>query len=216
MNQKQLIEIETKLLAGLSKLGIPASLSQIQKCLHYLQLLHKWNQVQNLTAVKDPLTMASRHLLDSLAILPHIPSSLNKGVYLDVGSGAGLPGIPLAIFLEECEMHLCEAREKRVLFLRQVVQELQLTRCKMIHERCEKIKPTKPYDIIMSRAFASIKDFLLMTQHLSNEQTLWFAMKGEVYRDELNEIPSSFKLKEIISLQVPFETATRHLIIFTT
>ncbi|MBF7728880.1 16S rRNA (guanine(527)-N(7))-methyltransferase RsmG [Pseudomonas sp. N040] len=196
---------------GAHELGIEISARQQEKLLAYLQLLIKWNKAYNLTAVRNPDEMISRHLLDSLSVLPHVAKA---GEYwLDVGSGGGMPGIPLAIMFPERQFTLLDSNGKKTRFLTQVQLELQLDNVTVVHARVEDFKPERPFDGICSRAFSSLADFADWTRHLGNNQTCWLAMKGVNPDDELQVLPSDFHLQHTHVLRVPGCQGQRHLLI---
>jgi 16S rRNA (guanine(527)-N(7))-methyltransferase RsmG len=204
-------EIKQKLITGLSMLGFNPTPVQIEKLMTYLQLLEKWNKVQDLTAVKNREDMVSRHVLDSLSIGPYL-----QGVNIaDVGSGAGLPGIPLSIMYPERHFSLIESMEKRVLFLAHVISELSLSYTQVIHQRVNLFKPVQFFDTVVSRAFASLSDMLRWTAHLGSKKTntQWLAMKGPKLEEEVLLLPENFILEQTISLSVPFEKAERYLVV---
>lgn len=180
-------------------IGLPAQ----QKMLEYLVLMHKWNKVYNLTAVRNPIEMVTLHLLDSLSVLPYIKANN----LLDVGAGAGLPGIVLAICLPDLQVTTIDAVQKKVIFMRQVKGELGLHNLSVEHNRVENFKVDEKFNLIISRAFADINQFMRLTRHLLSENGLWLAMKGVIPHDELANIDN-----EIVPLKVPGLDAERHLI----
>ena len=200
--------LDRQLSAGLDALGIFASTQQREQLLQYLALLIKWNQAYNLTAVRDPASMVSRHLLDSLAVVPWL-----DGEYcIDVGTGAGLPGIPLAIMLPQREFHLLDSNGKKTRFLFQVKTALALQNVTVHHSRVELFEPQKSYDVVLSRAFASLADMLEGTRHLLAPGGVLLAMKGARPDDELSQIAQQCHVKHIRSLLVPGLDEQRHLV----
>jgi 16S rRNA (guanine527-N7)-methyltransferase len=200
--------LDRHLSAGLDALGIVASTQQREQLLQYLALLIKWNKAYNLTAVRDPAAMVSRHLLDSLALVPWL-----DGKYcIDVGTGAGLPGIPLAIMLPQREFHLLDSNGKKTRFLFQVKTALALENVTVHHKRVELFKPQKTYDAVLSRAFASLADMLERTRHLLAPDGVLLAMKGARPDDELAQIAQQCHVLHIRSLQVPGLDEQRHLV----
>jgi 16S rRNA (guanine527-N7)-methyltransferase len=165
----------------------------------YLQLLLKWNKTYNLTAIRDLETMRIKHIADSLIVNPY----LHGEVILDVGTGAGLPGIPLAITNPNKYFILLDSNGKKVRFLRQAIQELGLTNVEAVQARVEEFQANQSISSIISRAFASIYDMLTLTKHLANEGTLFLAMKGVVPQNELNHLPIGFKLFAVHVNQEP-------------
>ncbi len=193
---------------GLVEMALTASPRQQQLLLDYLALLEKWNKVFNLTAVRDPMKMVSRQLLDSLSIQPLLRGSS----VLDVGSGAGLPGIPLAILNPEKMFTLLDANSKKTRFLRQAKLELGLGNIQVEQARAEQFQPLQPYDTITSRAFAALPDMLRLTRHLLAPGGCWLAMKGSVPDEELKILGQEFHY-EIHPLAVPAEAGQRHGIV---
>lgn len=195
---------------GAKQLAIDLTAAQQELLLAYLALLVKWNKAYNLTAVRDTTEMVSRHLLDSLSILPYA----EKGDYwLDVGSGGGMPGIPLAIMYPDKEYTLIDSNGKKTRFLTQVALELKLTNVHAVNARVENFQVEQPYAGIVSRAFSAITDFVTLTQHLADEQTRWLAMKGVYPDEELQTLPSNFKVESDYTLTVPNCEGQRHLLI---
>ncbi|MHB0818050.1 16S rRNA (guanine(527)-N(7))-methyltransferase RsmG [Stutzerimonas stutzeri] len=196
---------------GALQLGIKLSEVQQQLLLGYLALLNKWNKAYNLTAVRDPAEMVSRHLLDSLSVVPHAEPGGSR--WLDVGSGGGMPGIPLAILFPERHFTLLDSNGKKTRFLTQAKLELKLANVEVIHSRVEQFKPEQPFTDITSRAFSSLEDFANWTRHLSDGTTRWLAMKGVQPDDELQALPTDFQLERCLVLKVPGCQGQRHLLI---
>ena len=194
---------------GARQLGIDLSDSQHSQLLAYLALLIKWNKAYNLTAVRDPDEMVSRHLLDSLSVVPFIAGDR----WLDVGSGGGMPGIPLAILFPEMKVTVLDSNGKKTRFLTQVKLELKLDNLEVIHSRVEAFKPELPFTGIVSRAFSSLEDFTEWTRHLGDTDTRWLAMKGLHPVDELVALPTDFHLDSAQALTVPGCQGQRHLLI---
>ncbi len=182
-----------------------------QQLLQFLQLLAKWNQTYNLTSVCDPEKMITQHVLDSLAILPYIQGKR----ILDVGSGAGLPGIPLALVLPQMQFVLLDSNGKKTRFLTHVVQSLKIPNIQVMQTRVEELKNVECFDIVMARAFSSLHDFLQKTQHLCCNDGKFLAMKGAHPTDEIKEIPAGFKLEAVHPLKVPGLDAQRCLVCVT-
>jgi 16S rRNA (guanine527-N7)-methyltransferase len=195
------------LAAGLADLGLNVPDSAQQKLLAFRDLLLKWNKTYNLTALRDPAQAISHHLLDSLAILPQ----LDGGNLLDVGSGGGLPGIPLAIALPELQVCMVDTVQKKTTFLQQAVIELGLKNVTVNHARVEEMQGQ--YAQITSRAFAELGLFVSLTRHLLAPNGRWLAMKGIRPDDELKGLPADIVVEAIIPLTVPGLGAERHLII---
>jgi 16S rRNA (guanine527-N7)-methyltransferase len=195
------------LAAGLADLGLNVPDSAQQKLLAFRDLLLKWNKTYNLTALRDPAQAISHHLLDSLAILPQ----LDGGNLLDVGSGGGLPGIPLAIARPELQICMVDTVQKKTTFLQQAVIELGLKNVTVNHARVEEMQGQ--YAQITSRAFAELGLFVSLTRHLLAPNGRWLAMKGIRPDDELKGLPADIVVEAIIPLTVPGLGAERHLII---
>ena len=202
--------LSEKLAEGLTQLGVELSEEQQSKLLDYLDLLLKWNRVYNLTAITDHHSGVVRHLLDSLAIAPYIDGER----LLDVGSGGGLPGIPLAITYPDKEFTLLDSNSKKTRFLVQAKGELGLDNLNVVHSRIEEFRPERPFDMILSRAFASLKDIITLTSHLLDEEGRVMAMKGQIDAAEVAEIPQDYQVEKTIELAVPgLEHEQRHLLI---
>lgn len=195
------------LAAGLAELGLDLPEAAQHQLLAFRDLLLKWNKTYNLTALRDPAQAISHHLLDSLAILPHVGS----GPLLDVGSGGGLPGIPLAIARPELSVSMVDTVQKKATFLQQAAIELGLKNITAHHARVEEMRGQ--YAQISSRAFAEIGLFTSLTRHLLAPGGRWLAMKGVRPDDELQALPADIAVEAIIPLSVPGLDAERHLII---
>lgn len=203
--------MEKQLESGLKQLGIEFSQQHISKLLQFVALLLKWNKVYNLTAVRKPEDMLSLHLLDSLSLLPQLN---NFERLLDVGSGAGLPGIPLAIFCPDQQFVLLDSNVKKTRFIQQAIIDLKLDNVQVVHERVEKYKPDKLFDCITTRAFATIVETLKLVEHLLANQSRLFFMKSNTAESELNQVKSDFTHK-IIELSVPGIEANRRLVVLS-
>ena len=193
---------------GAAQLGMEVAGDAQQKMLEYLTLLQKWNQVYSLTAIRQPEQMVSNHLLDSLAVVPHLWS----GRWLDVGSGAGLPGLVLALMRPDWAVTLLDSNSKKTGFMQQVAIELGLDNVTVCCTRVEGWHPVQKYDGIISRAFASLADFTRLTRHLLNPTGRWAAMKGAP-EAELECLPPGINVQQMIPLQVPGLDAARCLVI---
>lgn len=198
-----------ELSTGARQLGVSLSEAQHAQLLGYLALLIKWNKAYNLTAVRDPDEMVSRHLLDSLSVM----SFIENGRWLDVGSGGGMPGIPLAILFPDSQVTCLDSNGKKTRFLTQVKLELKLDNLQVIHSRVEAFQPAQPFNGIISRAFSSMENFSNWTRHLGDVETRWLAMKGVHPADELVALPSDFNLDSEHALAVPGCQGQRHLLI---
>jgi len=193
------------LVAGLTELRLSLTHRQIDALLQFIQLIAKWNKAYNLTAVRDPVDMVKLHVLDSLVVLPYVkPSRI-----ADIGTGAGLPGIPLAICMPDCHFTLVDSNSKKTRFVQQAVLELKLKNVDVVHSRVELLKPDVLFSTVLSRAFASMHDILQLTGHLLAEEGLLLAMKGQTPEQELAQMDSNFS---VISLRVPGIEAERCLI----
>ena len=200
-----------ELRAGARELGVELSEQQHEQLLAYLALLIKWNKAYNLTAVRNPDEMVSRHLLDSLSVVPFVAEAGDN--WLDVGSGGGMPGIPLAILFPERQFTLLDSNGKKTRFLTQVKLELKLANLQVIHSRVEEFQPEQPFSGICSRAFSALEDFSNWTRHLGDVNTQWLAMKGVHPDDELQALPADFRLTATHVLKVPGCQGQRHLLI---
>ena len=196
--------------AGLAGMGLALPPVMREKLLAYLALLYKWNRTYSLTALRDEHKAVSHHLLDSLAILPFVPSS---GSLLDVGSGGGMPGVTLAIIFPKRKFTLLDSNGKKTRFLTQVKLELKLDNLEVIHNRVEAFTPERAFSGIISRAFSSLADFTNWTRHLGDVNSHWLAMKGVHPDDELQALPEDFRLNSCQILKVPGCQGQRHLLI---
>ena len=200
---------------GVRELGLDLSDAQLGKLLDYVALLAKWNAVYNLTAIRDPRQMLIQHILDSLSIVPHL-SGLGPSSALDVGSGGGLPGIVLAIVLPDWTVTLNDIVHKKTAFQAQAKAELGLANLSVVTGRVETLKPgvevPAKFDVIVSRAFAELADFVTLARHLVAEQGAIWAMKGVRPDGEIERLPAGSHAKQIIRLKVPSLDAERHLV----
>jgi 16S rRNA (guanine527-N7)-methyltransferase len=196
----------TLLESGLNTLNLPFKSEQIEQLLAFIKLIAKWNKAYNLTAVRNNEDMARLHILDSLAILPYIEG---KRV-IDIGTGAGLPGIPLAIFLPELEFVLLDSNAKKTRFVQQVILELKLKNVSVLHSRVEEYLPEQGFDTITTRAFASLPDIMKLTAHLRAANGVLLAMKGQIPEAELAQVNGT-----VIPIHVPDVEAERCLIRIT-
>lgn len=213
-------EVERKLVQGLQAMDLAIAPEKIAQLVAYVLLIEKWNKVHNLTAIRDPLEMVTLHILDSLSVLK-ILSAQQPSCVLDVGAGAGLPSIPLAICLPDINFTAIDAVQKKASFMRQAKAELGLSNFSVEAGRVEQLKKEKfqqglGVDVIISRAFSEVALFVKLTQALLAENGRWFAMKGVVPHDELEN--ADFKklavsVEKIESLFVPALDAERHLVI---
>ncbi|MCW9024242.1 MAG: 16S rRNA (guanine(527)-N(7))-methyltransferase RsmG [Gammaproteobacteria bacterium] len=194
---------------GLSQIGLEIEASAEQRLLDFIELLAKWNRSYNLTAVRKPEQMVTRHLLDSLVIEPYLQGEQ----VLDVGTGAGLPGIPLAIVCPERHFTLLDSNSKKTRFVTQAVAELGLTNVDVVQSRVESFQPQGQFDTVIARAFATIGDFIAQSRHLLTRDGLFLVMKGVYPVTELDELGEEFVVEQTHKLDVPGLDAERHLII---
>jgi len=221
--------LEQQLAAGIVALGLTLPNDAEAKLLAYLALLDKWNRVYNLTAVREAERMVSHHLLDSLAAVPvfdevirqTLPSAGDEGAsvmtnsinVLDVGSGGGLPGIPLAIARPELQVTLIDSIAKKTAFLLQAKAELGLANLNVVTGRVEDFHPETGFDVVTSRAFSDLKEFVTLTRHLLKPGGHWLAMKGLYPHEEIALLPLGVRVSADHALVVPGLEATRHLIV---
>ena len=198
--------LATRLADGLAAMRLALPGDAQGELLTYLDLLAKWNRTYNLTAVRDPLEMVSRHLLDSLAVLPH----LHGATLADLGSGAGLPGIPLSIARPDITVTLIESNGKKARFLREVVRSLPLAN--VIVEQMRVQETTGQFDTVIARAFANLADMLAWGGHLLAEDGRWLALKGRADPAEIAAIPDRFRIIAVHPIGVPGVKGERHLI----
>ncbi|MEM5458147.1 16S rRNA (guanine(527)-N(7))-methyltransferase RsmG [Paraburkholderia phytofirmans] len=200
---------------GVRELGLDLSSAQLGKLLDYVALLSKWNAVYNLTAIRDPRQMLIQHILDSLSIVPHL-APLGPSSVLDVGSGGGLPGIVLAIVLPEWTVTVNDIVQKKTAFQAQAKAELGLANLSVVTGRVETLQPgaevPAKFDVIVSRAFAELADFVTLARHLVAEQGAIWAMKGVRPDGEVERLPAGAHVEQIIRLNVPSLDAERHLV----
>jgi 16S rRNA (guanine527-N7)-methyltransferase len=202
-------ELGRRLEKGAAELGLSLGRDDRSKLLRYLALLEKWNQVYNLTAIRDRGKMVSGHLLDCLAVIPYMTGTR----VLDVGSGAGFPGIPIAVARPDIEIALLDGNHKKAAFLRQAVADLQLKNASVVCERVEEWQAAEKFDCIISRAFAEIAEFIALTEHLLAPGGVLAAMKGVYPFDELERLPPGFRLRQVHAFAVPGLGAERHLVL---
>jgi 16S rRNA (guanine527-N7)-methyltransferase len=196
-----------RLQAGLAELGLAPGADACERLLDYVELLTRWNAAYNLTAVREPGEMVTRHLLDSLAV-----ARLVRGDSLaDLGTGAGLPGIPLAILAPEREHTLIDSNGKKVRFLREAVRALGLTNVRVLQSRVEEARGQ--FDCVTARAFATLGDMLRMGGHLLAPDGVWNALKGQLSKDEILGVPAGFVVAEVVALAVPGLGAARQVAI---
>lgn len=201
--------LSAQLQRGLGELPFTLPPEAGQKLLDFIAVLEKWNKAYNLTAVRKPALMISRHLLDSLVIVPY----LHGQRILDVGSGPGLPGIPLALACPEREFTLLDSNGKKIRFLHQAVAELGLKNVSVVHSRVEQFQSSPGFDTIIARAFATLGELVRQAHHLCQPDGQFLIMKGAYPLAELDDLPEDFKLEAVHKLAVPGLEAERHLLI---
>ena len=194
---------------GIKGLALDLDAGQQARLLDYLALLCKWNAVYNLTSVRDPLQMVTHHLLDSLAAVPSFAHAANV---LDVGAGGGLPGIVLAIARPAMQVALIDTVHKKTAFLKQVKAELELNNVMVYTGKVQQLRALQPFDVITSRAFADLSDFVEWSGHLLADGGQFIALKGVAPPDEQERLPVPWKVSKLQALQVPGLNAERHLV----
>ena len=199
---------QDQLKRGLELLQLTCNEKQLNQLLNYLDLLERWNKAYNLTAIRDPFDMINLHLLDSLAI----SAELQGDRFIDVGTGPGLPGIPLAIINQNKNFTLLDSNGKKTRFLFQTKLELGLDNISEVNQRVQDFHPKQTYDCVLSRAFSSLGDMVENCQHLLNQNGYFLAMKGKLPQTELRELPKNYKVEKLHSINVPGVEGQRHLI----
>lgn len=211
------MKLDVELSKGIEALALTITPQNQQRLLQYLALIVKWNQVHNLTAVREPEKMLTQHLLDSLAVFPYIAGPR----VADVGSGAGLPGIPLALARPDWSVVLIESNHKKAAFLQQARIELKLENIEIVTERVEHYHPTGRFDTVISRAFSDVAEFVTLAGHLCADDGppgglpsgRMAAMKGIYPHEELAQLPAQFTLEKVLAVAVPGLAAERHLVL---
>ncbi|OSI11918.1 16S rRNA (guanine(527)-N(7))-methyltransferase RsmG [Neisseria canis] len=198
-----------QLQTGLQEMGLSLTTAQQLLLLEYVALLKKWNSTYNLTALRDENTMISHHVLDSLTLLPYVKDAKTL---MDVGSGGGMPGIPTAICRPDLQITLLDSNTKKTTFLQQAVIELGLNNVTVASGRVEAMHDKK-VDVVTSRAFAELADFIALTKHLLNENGYWAAMKGVYPYEELEHVPDNVEVACVEKLDVPMLNAERHMVV---
>ncbi|NDW21396.1 16S rRNA (guanine(527)-N(7))-methyltransferase RsmG [Alteromonas hispanica] len=201
-------ELHSILASGLEALSLDLTNDQKQQLVEFVLLIDKWNKAYNLTSIRCPKQMMVKHILDSLAIVPH----LTGGNIIDVGTGPGLPGMPLAIAFPDKTFTLLDSLGKRVRFMTQCVHTLKLTNVTPVNSRVENHVGEKPYDIVLSRAFASLKDMLHWCEHLVDSDGQFLALKGQFPQKEIDEVSDHFLVSDTKNITVPNLDGERHLV----
>ncbi|MFS2022315.1 16S rRNA (guanine(527)-N(7))-methyltransferase RsmG [Massilia sp. GER05] len=194
---------------GIAAMGLDVNPAQQDKLMNYLALMFKWNAVYNLTSLRDPMQMVTHHLLDSLAAVPAFATAQNV---LDVGSGGGLPGIVLAIVRPDMKVSMIDTVHKKTAFLTQVKAELGLANVTVYTARVEQLQVNDKFDVITSRAFADLSDFVNWSSHLLADGGRYIALKGVAPKDEQERLPAEWKVGKVEPLDVPRLGAERHLV----
>ncbi len=198
-----------KLQSGLKEMGLDLSGGQQDKLLAYVEMLKKWNKTYNLTALRDESQIISHHLLDSLTLPPYLEGAQTM---LDVGSGGGQPGIPAAVCRPDLQITLLDANTKKTSFLQQAAIELELKNVRVVSGRVEAVQGLRA-DVITSRAFAELADFVNWTAHLLQDGGCWAAMKGVYPAAEIDRLPDSVCVERVDKIRVPQLNAERHMVI---
>ena len=203
---------DVELAQGMATLGLALSTTQRKQLTAYLALLAKWNKTYNLTAIREPHRMVTHHLLDALAVVPHLPANAGLRI-LDVGSGGGVPGVPLAIARPDARVIMVDSNHKKAAFLMQATIELGLPNVESHAVRIDDYAPSSPFDIVISRAFSDLAAFASAAARLLAPHGRMFAMKGVLPDEEMELLPPDFNVLATPTLKVPGLDATRHLVI---
>jgi 16S rRNA (guanine527-N7)-methyltransferase len=203
------MSIETRIAEELAAIGKPFAPRATEQFAQHLNLIAKWNRVHNLTAIRETDQMVVLHLLDSLSVLPHLQGAKTIA---DVGTGPGLPGIPVAIALPQTAVTLLDSSHKKCAFLQQAKAELGLKNVEVVCDRVENWKPAAPFDAVVSRAFSDLADFVIQAKHLVAPGGRLIAMKGVYPFEEIARVPASHRVAQVLELHVPHLDAKRHLV----
>lgn len=203
------MNIDTQIAAGLKAMQIELPAEASARLRAHLVLLEKWNRVHNLTAVRDTEQMVVLHLLDSLSLLPSLGTATSV---IDVGTGAGFPGVPVAIARPDASVTLLDSSHKKCAFLEQAKADLKLANVAVVCERVEAWKPLETFDVVVSRAFADLSDFIAQSKHLASPGGRFIAMKGVYPFEEIARLPASHRVAQVLELNVPTLDAKRHLV----
>lgn len=203
--------MKAKLDSLLAQANIQVSEQQKDQLIELVNLLNKWNKAYNLTSVRDPQEMLVKHILDSLVVSPYLQGDR----FIDVGTGPGLPGLPLAIINPDKQFVLLDSLGKRVSFIRNAVLKLGLTNVTPVLSRVEEYHPEEKFDGVLSRAFASLKDMTEWCHHLLSSDGLFYALKGIYHQEEVQNLNDIFTVEKVVSLDVPTLVGVRHLVLLT-
>lgn len=203
------MKLEKRLSQGLATMGLGLEPQVRARLVAFLEILERWNAAYNLTAVRDIEQMVGRHVLDSLSVLPH----LRGPRVIDVGTGAGLPGIPLALARPDLAFTLLDSNAKKIRFLTQAIHDLAIANVEVVHSPAEKYRPAALFDTVVTRAFAAIPDMLASVRHLCAPGGAILAMKGVYPQEEIAAVGAGFRVREVVELVVPGLDAARHLVI---
>ena len=203
--------MKAKLDSLLAQANIQVSEQQKDQLIELVNLLNKWNKAYNLTSVRDPQEMLVKHILDSLVVSPYLQGDR----FIDVGTGPGLPGLPLAIINPDKKFVLLDSLGKRVSFIRNAVLKLRLTNVTPVLSRVEEYQPEEKFDGVLSRAFASLKDMTEWCHHLLSSDGLFYALKGIYHQEEVQNLNDIFTVEKVVSLDVPMLVGERHLVLLT-
>jgi 16S rRNA (guanine527-N7)-methyltransferase len=204
------LSLSTGIAEGAAAMGLELAPETVAKLAAYLELVEKWNRVHNLTAVREPSQMVTLHIMDSLSVLPHVSGA---ATLLDVGTGAGLPGIPLAIARPAMRVTLLDSSHKKCSFLQQAKTELGLDNVEVVCDRVENWKAGGQFDVVVSRAFSDLADFVAQAKHVVAPGGRLMAMKGVYPFDEITRLPPSHRVAQVIELRVPRLEASRHVVL---
>ena len=202
-------KLSEKLNVLLNSTALLLTEQQKEQLIQLVLLLNKWNKAYNLTSVRDPMDMLVKHILDSIVVSPYLQGQR----FIDVGTGPGLPGLPLAIINPDKQFFLLDSLGKRISFIRNAVRELGLTNVEPVLSRVEEFKPDHQFDGVLSRAFASLKDMTEWCQHLLTEQGLFYALKGQYNMDEVSELSTLFSVEKVNVFAIPELIGQRHLVL---
>ena len=201
--------MKTKLTHLLTQANIRINDHQIQKLIDFVNLLNKWNKAYNLTSVRDPQEMLVKHILDSLVVSPYLQGNR----FIDVGTGPGLPGLPLAIINPDKQFVLLDSLGKRISFIRNAIRELGISNVTPVLSRVEEYQQEEKFDGVLSRAFASLKDMTDWCHHLPKENGYFYALKGVYQEDEVQVLDEKYRVQQVVELHVPELVGERHLIV---